>query len=371
MAQNAVSTQLHSMYPELESDYQQTNSRLIGLASTQGASDGEQNTPLHADDYKVRIVDVVQTTIQESLSKLAITIPTISGIILAKSIANSAAEKIRRIRTDLLEDELQLKEVIRELTVNRPNAAFNIVIYVIHCCLVFIGAAEGAINLPSFLAMGLPYYNAVITAIAAALIVIVGSVYFAGVIRRAPSPGTRNKRLCAVLAAYLLLFSILGQFRLHAISNVPAEITDLSEITLSNQSVDPCTVWGIVGTSFLMFCLGLLACIRYTRSKEELGRLRVYKENMARATELEQKVNAAKSEIKAIESASELEQKRAIKDYEAALAYQARYIALGERTLKIYNKANLLHRSDGICPDFFTTLPPLTYNCVFQHSSNA
>lgn len=348
-------------------DLSHFENELISYAQTEGKQAGLKNLPQNVEQFRVSIFNYVESHGQECINKSHAGCSPISGAVAATALRKKADDAIAKLSTDLHESEHRIRQCENEKQqLQQPCDSWlkrNLPKIVIGC----ISFAEGWFIYEAVRNSGFPVLPAFILSTALGA----GLAYFthiaAGWIKKSGNRTQLIKRTLTTLIPVALLFIYVGAVRSEAYQEVAALTAQAEQAA----PVHTASGWKIGMISFILYCIGLVIAIKYAKTKEEKDQEAAYDQACTKLNEEKQKREAVQQKIQAIEEDTHQQVKEALATYEQALARERQIQLICKKALEGYAATNMRHRTDGVCPPFFSNLPQLQFTSLFTHANKS
>lgn len=368
MIHNITSNQKYTD-PEHEAYIKQTEEELIAHASLQGEQNGKENKPKTLDEFRVYLLNQLQTKIQKAINYNHQVHQPVSGLVVAQAFEQEANHKVKIIGKDVAEKEHQLQQLQRSFEELKPFRQNYILRVFVIFCLTLIACSDGWLSYPAFRCQNMPVIASILSSLGVAITVGIGAHLLGGYIRNTNEQRKKKIRYFFTLIIYFIGFLALGMMRVNAYStaaNLDVNLEQNISVPVSHVPVLALTL-----TSFFMFWLGLFLSIRFWTSKEELAKQQEYLDRKDAVEKAISEINTQKVSIERIEAEKNCNKAEALHRYEYALANEARLISIASQAIEKYIEKNMRFRTDNLCPHFFSQIPRLSFTTFFDKLTNS
>ncbi|MBS1511060.1 MAG: hypothetical protein JST86_09475 [Bacteroidetes bacterium] len=350
--------------PEFEQLFKKMQDDEIITAEITGKQDGRLNKPQSRQHYNVQFRTHIRSTIQKALDyNFSIYRPN-SSVAAVKELRSAAEKKLAESEKKINAVEKTILFLKRDLT----NLSINwFVAFVKVFTPILIGLSEGGLLLTLMSSGGYGMLMKFSLSLLIALCTAIGLHTGAGYIMEAQSPQDRKKRTVIVLSIAGVVAMALGVWRA-LITTETATINGLVNLNHSgnNQSF-AMTVFPFIAVSFVSFLAGLALEQKFAVNKQEQERIKKYREKKTELAEAEKEYKALIKEKKDTEDHVREESANVLSQQESAHANECRLLSLAEQIRSTYEAANVEHRPDNICPDYFGESMQQEFTLHFNH----
>ena len=351
--------------PEQETVIQQLKDELLVNMETQARHHGGRNIPVHIDEYRAYVFNAIETQVQVALDFNQQRHLPISGMVMAKKIQSDAIITEAKLQASLLDEEQRFKNLEQEIGRHTVDALQKYWRSFVHCILALIALSEGCMAYPAFRFASFPKTAAVAASFGIVAAVALGAIYLADFIQQAKTEGLRYFRYALVIIIYFTGFYFLGEFRANTINNAP----DLNMVSGAGQYFPAPSVCGcaIAVVSFLLFWLALFLCLRIWRSKKERDQEHLLERKVAAKETADIKIGRLRNELQNLQFSTNEQVAQALARFEYAMSVENDLIGFARLAADRYKDCNLRHRTDGLCPDFYSFPPPFNFKIFFNN----
>ncbi|MFN8250264.1 MAG: hypothetical protein U0V75_00175 [Ferruginibacter sp.] len=355
--------QEHHLHPEFEVMYQKLQEEETINAEISGRQDGLLNKPQSRRHYQIQFRSYINSAIQKAMDFNYSIFKPNSSMATIKELRATAekliAELIKKINT--VEKEILFrKSDVANLKVNLTTAVLKVIIPVMfglaEGCLLFTVLSNGGYGL--LMITALSFLIALCTGIG----LHIGGLY----ITDAPTAAVKRIRRAIVLSIALIVAVALGMWRALITTETVAISNQVSLQNSSSQSF-AMTMFPFIAISFTSFLVGLALEQRFALSKEERKRIKKYREKKAELSVAVKEYEGLTNEKKTIEDKVQEESAHVISQQETAHANELKLLSLAELIRSKYEAANVEHRPDNDCPDFFGQSLQHEFTLYFDH----
>ena len=350
---------------DFDEDIKKFQNETMTYSITQGMHNAQQNKPTTIEEFNAYIFNYITIKTEEWVQKNMQQFLPISGMVVANKIQKEADQKCMELTGQLNECEHKLvlveqkkKELTPDLKQIRKRKISNIVVGL-------IGIAEGYLIYEALRKSGFHTMAAIITSICLAAGIAYVTNIAAEFIKRAISKRQLIKRSCFVLSIALVFFLILGTIRAqayNATANLKEQASGIITPNAGNNSGGK-----IAMVSFFLYAIGLAIAVRYARTKEEKDQEKVYDKICGEYDELKANIYEYTNAIDTIKRQTAEHVHSALATYEYAKARERQLYSIANKALEAYANNNLRHRTDAVCPAFFSSLPPFQFTTFFDN----
>jgi len=348
--------------PVHEAYFEKLEKGVITHSQLQGEEHGTGNRPKSDAECLAFIVNPVTAKIQTAIEANQQAYLPISGMVIANDIEKKAQEKIEKLGKSVQDDVHVLADLkIEKEKLPPPNTKKRLLRRIVHIGVGLIAVAE-CLFLDEGLRTKMPKLAAAFTAGALAIVLGFGA-HFAGVyIRAAKNARDRALRILLVLLPALVLFSVIGDTRAAAYNS------RINISTETGQVAVPPPVHGadIATLGFLLFAAAVFFSAYTSKTSEETEREEAFDTISKKVALKEGDIHAKRQEIAGIATEAQQQKAQALLKFEYARSFEQRLIALAKEAFESYKEKNLRHRTDGVCPDFFTRIPEFHFTLFFD-----
>lgn len=357
----------HSRYADIVNDgyISSLEKELLTYSGLQGKQNGLQNLPTTESEIRAYIMNTIESKIQFEIDRNhQINVP-VSGVVVAQRLNTEAGKVIEVLKGDLASNEhihQPLKEQKKQLTPDLQKRRMRRWVY---AGAAVISMAEGFFAYEAFTAASFPRIPAFFAALGIAIGVGFGLHFLARYILQAETRIQRLCRYCIVLIPAFIGFFALGSLRAQSYNthvDINPHATEVFVPSTSGVSGMSLTI-----ISFLLFLIALLFSIRFYKTKEERMRDQEYDQVCGEIKRLSAAMQAIRDKIETIQKDASEKTAEALGRFEYALATEKRLKAIARRAVDAYIDANLRHRSDKSCPEFFSRPPAFNFKLFFDN----
>jgi uncharacterized small protein (DUF1192 family) len=341
--------------------------RLLLEAELQGKQDGANNKPATVHDYRVGILNKVQTTVQAFIDdNQQHHLPVSSAAIASKKkLANE--KTINGLQARLNDVTIQLQAITAITKKNRPDGTDNMLRMVLLPLVILIGGADGWFSYDAWRNMSIQVAGAVAASFGVGIAVGIGAHLCADFIKKATDPLYRYLRYGGILTLYLAGFYFISYQRASVANYSPGEY---AQALTQYATPNPVSAWTITLISFLLFWFALFTSLKLWRSPEELQKCRAYKEAEKERLSLLGEKKELESKIASLQKDTERIDKDTIGKLDFAKSVESSLVSFAQLVLGRYAEANILYRPDNTTPDFYSHSQQIRFKTYFTNSKN-
>lgn len=352
--------------PDLGEDIVGFQDSLLGYCETEAKHNAQKNQPNTIDELQAFIKNHIEIKTQEQIHQNQQRFLPISGMVVAKKIQTESDQKSKELTGVLNDYEHKIKAVEKlkkELTPDLNQRRKRRLSYLV---VTLIGLAEGYLIYEALRRSGFPTLPAFFTALGMAVGIAFATHVLAEYIKRSQTKRQLIFRTCVVLIPAFIFFYLVGNIRADAYNSI-AQLKQQTGGALLPQS-GKSSGSKIAIVSFLLYCIGLAVSVRYAKTKEEKEHEKAYDKVCREYDELQTKINVTKAAIESLLADTAQKVQTALATYEYALARERCLESIAKKSLETYSSNNLRYRTDGNCPNFFSTPPPFSFTTFFNAS---
>ena len=354
--------------PDLGEDIKEFQDGMLSYCETEGKHNAQKNKPDTVNELNAFIKNHIEIKTQEQIHLNEKRFLPICGMVVANKVQSEADQKCKELTGVLNDNEHKIKDVEKlkkELTPDLNQRKKRRISYLV---VTLIGLAEGYLIYEALRRSGFPTIPAFFTALGMAIGIAFLTHVVAEYIKRSGNKKQLIFRTCLVLIPAFIFFSLIGHLRADAYNT----IAELKQQTGGTLLAEPgkSSGWKIGIISFLLYCIGLAISVRYAKTKDEKEQEKAYDKVCREYDELKAKINETTAAMEAIQMETAQKVQTALATYEYALAREKQLESIAKKSLETYSSNNLRYRTDGKCPDFFSTPPPFTFTTFFNNSKN-
>jgi predicted permease len=337
-------------------------------ADVEGKNTGIENKPRSEAEMKAIIFNRIQTTIQGVMEENYRAHTPIHPMVVANKIEIDAKEEAKRVQAEVMQLNHDLEIANYEHKQIKLPFIKRYISYVILACLCFIGVGDALLSYSGFRFFGLPVSGAIVASIVVFLVVVLGGHFLGRAIRDAELKSQRMMRIALSLIAAFLFFLFLGMLRANAYNY--DDSTAVAASFVSKAEHQDVTAYPIAVLSFLTFTLGLYISARFSLTKDQRASLQVYEVSERTIRRLRNEIATREKAIAEINRDKNEDVRTALATYETALANENQLIASADIALQRFINANLRHRTDGECPEYFSNPAKFQFKKFFDKIKN-
>lgn len=354
--------------PDLGDDIKEFQDSMLSYSETEGKHNAQKNKPDTVDELNAYIKNHIEIKTQEQIHLNEKKFLPVCGMVVANKIKSEADQKCKELTGVLNDYEHKIKDVEKQKKEFTPDLKQRKKRWISHLVVILIGLAEGYLIYEALRRSGFPTIPAFFTALGMAVGIAFLTHVIAEYIKRSAIRRQLIFRTCLVLIPAFIFFSLIGHLRADAYNTIAQlkQQTEGSLITEPGKS----SGWKIGIVSFLLYCIGLAISVRYAKTKEEKEQEKAYDKVCREYDELQAKINETTAAIEAIQADTGQKVQTALATYEYALAREKQLESIAKKSLETYSSNNLRYRTDGKCPDFFSTPPSFTFTTFFNQSKS-
>jgi hypothetical protein len=350
--------------PSYEGYVNNVENELLGHSGIQGRQNGEKNKPVTEEELRAYIMNMVETRVQSAIDKNQELHQPVSGMVVARKIRADADDKISQLTAFLADDEHKLFPLEEKKKSCTPDLQKRRTRKWVHAGIIVMTGSEFAFIYEAARNGSIPKLTAFVMALGLALAIGFGSHYAAGFILKGKTTLQRINRYCIVLIPAFIGFYFIGQLRASSYNSVININHSLNGEILSPSG--EVSGWSITIISFLLFLVALLLSVRFHKSEEETERDQEYDKICKEIEEVKNSIEAKRNEIELTNRDANTRVVEALRRYEYALAVESRLLSIAKHSMEVYKENNLRHRTDGLCPVFFSYPPPFRFKLFFD-----
>lgn len=360
-------TTIMRLSPDTGEDIKQFEKEILGYSETQGRQNAGNNKPMVLDEFKGYILNHVQISVQQKINENQSQFLPISGMVVAKQVQEAGDKKAQEITGAINDEGHKLGELEKAKKTATPPVKKKVWQRVATLVVIVMSILEGIIN---YGALRNGSFS-IAAAFSVALALTVALAFTTHIVAEFIKYSTTRKQLIfrssIVLLPAFALFLFLGKLR----ADGQQTLDTLSYQTGANTEAPPphTSALAIAFISFFIYALALLISVRYAKGKEEKEREARYDKACRELEEVQDRIAALDKEKETVIKETKSKVETALATYEYALARERHLEVIAKKALEIYSATNLRHRTDGVCPPFFSTLPECTFTRFF-HQTN-
>jgi hypothetical protein len=360
-------TTIMRLSPDTGEDIKQFEKELLGYSETQGRQNAGLNKPGTLDEFKGYILNHVQITVQEMMEKNQTQFLPICGMVIAKQVQEARDKKVQEIRGLINDEGHKLREQEKAKKTATPPVKKKAWQKVAILVVIVMSVLEGVINYGALRNGSFSIPAALAVACALTIALTFTTHILAEFIKHSIGRKQLIIRSSIVLVPAFALFLFLGKLRADG-----QQTLDTLSYQTGGATVAPpphTSALAIAFISFFIYALALLISVKYAKSKEEKERQARYDKACRELEEVENRIAALEKEKETVLRETKSKVEIALATYEYALARERHLESIAKKALETYAAINLRHRTDGVCPPFFSTLPECTFTRFF-HQTN-
>lgn len=313
-------------------------------------------------------MNFVESTIQPVIDSNQQKHLPISGIVIAQKTLSDAKEKIKPLKASLEDDEHKLRPLEEQKKEKAPNLQRRKQRRWVYIAAAIIAIAEGYFSFEAFRAASIPKIPALFLALGIGVAIGFGVHFLGGYIQKAKTGFQRIFRYCVALIPAFIGFYILGNLRAQGYNHISSLIPHSNEIAA--QQTGGVSGASLTILSFLLYLVALLFAVRFHKTDEESKQDQEYDRLCKEIDKLKIKMRSTKNEIDIIQKEANDKANEALARYEYALAIEKRLVSIARHSMEVYKASNLRHRTDGLCPEFFSYPPAFNFKLFFDNGKN-
>lgn len=320
-----------------------------------GRQDGQQNLPMIEDYWRAKVVSQIITkgrnclhTIQQILQPVS-TVTTMNAE--AKQVSDAVATM--EVQANDMEIRIHTKEQGIQHKSSLLKRKYIAQLVVALTCIAGIG--DGLLCYDSFMQGGISYLQAIFYAALITLLVPAGSHFGSNWTMQTEHKPQKQLRFIAVALISALVFLLIGIIRVGMLAE---QVPDISYVT-NYAPEDTGNVSGllIATLSWVIFMSAYFFSLLTYRSPAERSACTQLEEDMKELEQLRNTYRECIAERDQLLETHKQNRELVVHKCEYALTCKKRIESLVDDGLRGYIEANLNHRSDGLCPEFFVTVP--------------
>jgi hypothetical protein len=338
---------------------------LTGYSEIQGRQNGLRNKPINELELKAYIMNLIESKVQSAIDhNQQINLP-ISGMAIARKIESEAKEKIYALQSALEDDEHKIHKLVEEKKRVIPDLQKRKLRLCVYIGTAIISITEAYFAYEAFRQASWPKIAAFFAALGIAIGVGFGTHVVAGYILKAQTINQKILRYSIVLIPAFIGFYAIGNLRADAYNS----IVNLKNGVEIEVPLSPAEVSGMSITiiSYLLFSIALLFSIRFYKTDDECFQDQEYDRLCGEIDKLKSQMRNKRMLIQNIQIETNEKVANAFKHFEYAIAAEKRLQSLAKHSLEVYKEANLRHRTDGLCPAFFSYPPSFNFRLFFDN----
>jgi hypothetical protein len=217
------------------------------------------------------------------------------------------------------------------------------------------GIGDGLLSYDSFMYGGISYFQAIFYAVLITLLVPAGSHFGTGWTMLADHKSQKQLRFTVVMLISALVFLLIGIIRAGLLAE---QVPDISYDT-NYAPEDTGNIPGllIATLSWVIFMSAYFFSLLTYRSPAERSACTQLEEDMKKLEQLRSTYRECIAKRDQLLETHKRNRELVVHKCEYALTCKKRIESLVDEGLRGYIEANLNHRSDGLCPEFFVTVP--------------
>lgn len=348
------STTITRLSPDTGKDLEAFEKELATYAEIQGRHNAAINKPGILDEFNALFKNHCEIRVQEKINQNQADFLPISGMVVAKQVQEAGDRKAREIAGQINEEEHALKALLDRKKETTPDLKRRMWRKVATIIVAVIAILEGAINYGALRNGGFSKGAAFSVAFALTLGLALTMHIVADFIKRSTPRRQLFIRTSLVLGPAFLLFLVLGKLRADGQATAATLTYQTGAAQEQSTSSSPLAIALI---SFFIYGFALLVSVRYARDKNEKAEDVAYERACREHDEVAEKINRLRIEKEQVEMETKQKVRTALETWELALARERHLESIAKKALETYAASNLRHRTDGVCPPFFSILP--------------
>lgn len=338
---------------------------LVNYSQLQGKQNGLHNKPVLEPEFRAYIMNYIESKVQSAFDRTQQLYLPISGMAVAQKLQSEATIKINALQSSFEDKEHAMRHLVEKKKRCTPDLQKRKLRLFVYLGTVIISIVEGFFIYEALRQAAFPKLAAFCASIGIAVAIGFGTHILAGYILKAQTRLQKIFRYSIVLIPAFIGFYVIGNLRANAYNNVVNLDTALEKgVVLSSPNVSEISITII---SFLLFLITLVFSIRFHKTDAESLQDQEYDRVCIEIRKLNREMNDIKLSILKIQSETSQEVATALNVFEYALSAEKRLQSIANHALELYKESNLRHRTDGLCPVFFSYSPKFSFTLFFDN----
>jgi hypothetical protein len=339
---------------------------LCTYAETQGKQRGMSGKEINDTEFKILILNTIESKIQVALHHNHKLFHPISGRIIAQQLRQKADAEITSLVALHNEQEHTLINAQEQMKSCAPDKKRQWLRRCIHFAVALIATAEGYFVFEGLRHASFQFVPAAITALSIAACIGLGVHFFAGFILKSNTMRQKIQRYSLILIPSLIFFYIISYLRADAYNNFLG-VTIERENIIKPTNISP---WILMLLSYIIFVVSLFFSLWIYKSEKEQEEEKHYEAACCEETESQKKMKAFEDRMHEIDRDAVNKQNEALENYEIALANENGLIALAERARQAFIDKYMLFHKASHTPTCFSNPSTFQFTRFFQPPKN-
>jgi hypothetical protein len=339
---------------------------LLEYAATQARQNAGINKPIILDEFNAYIKNYDEISCQQKINQNQAEFLPISGMVVAKRIQEEGDKKERELLGLLHDQNHNLGQLEANKKANTPDLKkrfwAKVAVVVVSVMAIF----EGVINYSALRNGSFSIWSALSIAISLTIALAFTTHIVADFIKCSDTRKQLFMRIAIVLIPAFILFFALASLRISG-QNATAALSYQTGASKTPTATHTSPI-AVALISFFIYALALLVSVRYAKNKKEKEQAKAYDKSCSELSIVENDISKLKKDIESVKTDTKQKVATALATWELAHIRERHIISTSQKALEVYAATNLRHRTDGICPPFFSTLPECHFITFFQSS---
>lgn len=352
------------------SKYESLKQRLLSRITLIARQNGEAKLPVNIDHYKVLCIEPIKNEIQGAMNQNQQEFAPIAGMVIASELEKKFEVKKKEQvskKNNAEQDLIPVNEKIKLLPLVEKESVLQSWGGLILTILLAI--AESFLGYHNIRLNNFDTISATVFATFLGILILFGTHFFGKHYTKTTDAYKKKKLLVVVNVIGILIFIMLGNFRVNGLAIANKYANNDTTQGISNPNVSNGVYLAFI--SYLVFLLGLYLSVRYSKNDSQTRTLKESETLAKEERKLQEIIEQSKQEIKESEEKMQEQKNSALKNWEIAVANENELVSIAEIVRSAYNQANVSTRQDSILPTFFSNPFDFQFQKFFDnHKTN-